>query len=103
MILLALPLYGTGGAAYALRYQLGLTNNYLEALFNIGGCGLHFLYYRAYFTNMSWTYAEAAQMDGANDFQIYYKVMLPQTRPLLTALALTAWIAQWNSYAHQMI
>ncbi len=103
MIVMTLPIYGTGGAGYRLQWNLGLVNNYLATFISIGGFGMGFLYYQAYFKNMSWTYAEAAMMDGANDFQIYYRVMLPQTKPLMTALGLTGWIGVWNSYEAAMI
>lgn len=103
MIMITLPIYGAGGAAYRLNYALGLTNNYLAAFVSIGGFGLHFLYYQAFFKNLSWTYAEAAQIDGANDFQTYFRVMLPQAKPLVSALAITSWIGCWNSFDKQMI
>lgn len=103
MIMLTLPIYGSAGAAYRLMWQIGAINNYASALLSIGGFSMHYLYYQAYFKNLSWTYAEAAQMDGANDFQIYYKVMLPQAKPLITALALTGWIGRWNSYEGHLV
>ena len=62
-----------------------------------------FLYYRAYFKNMSWTYAEAAMMDGANDFDIYFRVMFPQAKPIFGALFLAGWVGNWNSYEGALI
>ena len=62
-----------------------------------------FLYFTAYFKNLSWTYAEAAMIDGADDFQIYFKVMFPQTKPIFGALFLTNWITNWNTYESALI
>ena len=103
MVMITLPIYGTGGAAYRLNYQLGLINNYAAVFFSVGGFGLYYLYYQAFFKNLSWTYAEAAQMDGANDFDIFFRVMLPLTKPMIAALSIIAWIANWNSYENQLI
>lgn len=97
LIIITLPIYGNAGATYRLHHTLGTVDNYAFGLI-VGGFNVCFLYYYAFMKNLSWTYAEAAMMDGANDFQIYYKVMLPQARSIIGALFLTNWITQWNSY-----
>lgn len=102
LIVITLPIYGTGGANYKLHYSLGTVNSYAFA-FVVGGFNICFLYYYAYFKNLSWTYAEAAMMDGANHFQIYYKVMFPQATPILGALFLTNWITRWNAYEEALV
>ncbi|MDD6478735.1 MAG: carbohydrate ABC transporter permease [Oscillospiraceae bacterium] len=103
LVVMTLPIYGAGGASYRLGWRLGLINNMWAAFMNISGFSASYLYFNAYFKNLSWTYAEAAQIDGANDFQVYFRVMLPQAMPLLTALGITSWIAQWNDYTYILI
>ena len=103
LVMMTLPLYGNGGAMYKLLHQVGLINSYAHILVATGGFSIQTLYYNAFFKNLSWTYAEAAQIDGANDFQIYYKVMMPQAKPLFGALFLTNWLASWNSYDSNLI
>lgn len=103
MIMLTLPLYGTGAAAYRMNEALGLINSYWRILLSLGGFSMNFLYYRAYYKNVSNTYSEAAIMDGADDFQIYFKVMLPQAKPIIGALFLTNWITNWNTYESALI
>ena len=103
LIMLTLPIYGSSGAEYKLVHSLGLIDSYAYILTAAAGFNMFFLYYRAYFKNMSWTYAEAAMMDGANDFQIYFKVMLPQTKPIFGALYLSQWVTNWNSYEGALI
>lgn len=98
LIMLTLPIYGAGGAQYKLFRSLGLVDSYWHVICSAGGMSAQFLYYRAFFKNLSWTYAEAAQIDGAGHFQIYFKVMLPQARPIFGALFLTSWLASWNNY-----
>lgn len=103
LIMTTLPIYGTGGATYRLYHELGLINTYAHVLASCAGFNIHFLYYRAYFKNLSWTYAEAAMMDGANHFQIYSKVMLPQAKPLFFSLFLTTWLASWNNWSSVLL
>ena len=42
-------------------------------------------------------------MDGANDFQTYFKVMFPQAKPIFGALFLSQWIMEWNSYENALV
>lgn len=103
LVMIALPIYGNAGASYKLYYELGLINTYTHVLISASGFSVAFLYYRAYFKNLSWTYAEAAMMDGADDFQIYFKVMFPQARPIFIALFLTTWLRSWNNYESALV
>ncbi len=103
LVMMTLPLYGSGGATYTLISKLGLIDSYWHIILAIGGFGPAALYYMAYFKNLSWTYAEAGKMDGANDYQIYFKIMIPQAKPIFGALYLTNWLAAWNSYDSQLI
>lgn len=41
---------------------------------------------------------EAAQLDGANDFQIWYKVIMPLCTPVIATIALYYAVGQWNSF-----
>ena len=41
---------------------------------------------------------EAAMLDGANDFKIWYKIILPLCKPVLATVALFVAVGQWNSF-----
>lgn len=103
LVVITLPLYGTGGAMYNLLKSLGLIDSYAQVVTSAGAFNTFFLYYAAYFKNLSWTYAEAAMMDGANHFQIYFRVMFPQAKPIFGALFLTQWVSIWNSYESALV
>ena len=103
LIMITLPIYGNTGAMYKLLHSLGLIDSYARIITMAAGFNMHFLYYMAYLKNLSWTYAEAAMMDGAHDFQIYFKVMFPQMKPLFGALFLTSWLTAWNSYENELL
>ena len=103
LIMITLPLYGTGGATYRIYKALGMVDSYSHILSALSGFSMNFLYYRACFKNMSWSYAEAAMMDGADDFVIYGKVMMPMAKPIFGALFLTGWLGTWNNYESALI
>lgn len=95
-ISLILPLYGTGAATYKLFYNLGFINNYKYIFTACGGLTIYYLYFRAFYKTVSQTYTEAAEIDGANDFTIYFRVVLPQAMPLCLSLFILIWVAQWG-------
>ncbi len=103
LIVTTLPLYGTGGGLYKLYYNLGFINSYTQLLAIGSVTTTTTLYFMSYFQNMSWSYAEAAMMDGANHFTIFYRVMLPQAWPIFIALFITSWKGVWNDYSSSMI
>lgn len=104
LIMMTLPLYGRGGAQYILFSKLGLVDSYLYPLSAIGDAfSMVYLYYRAYFINMTGAYVEAAKIDGAGDFQCYFRIMMPMTKPLFGAMFLTGWLGSWNEYEGAMV
>ena len=102
-IMITLPIYGTGGAQYKLYYDLGLVNSYAFILTSVGGLSIYYLYFSAFYRNLSRSYAEAAEIDGANDFQVYFRVMLPQSMALFWSLFMMVWLTQWNEVSQGLL
>jgi len=46
---------------------------------------------------------EAAYIDGANAFQIYYKILLPAIKPALITVGLMSITFHWNDYMSPLI
>lgn len=65
--------------------------------------GILFLLGPAYFQGLPEELVEAAVIDGANDLQIFFKIMLPLAKPIMFVLFLYAFVGQWNSYFDAMI
>jgi len=58
---------------------------------------------RTYFMSLPKELSEAATIDGANDLQILFKIMLPLAKPIMFVLFLYAFVGQWNAYFDAMI
>ncbi|NLM67304.1 MAG: carbohydrate ABC transporter permease [Enterococcus sp.] len=58
---------------------------------------------RTYFSGLPKELSEAATIDGANELQILFKVILPLSKPIMFVLFLYAFVGQWNSYFDAMI
>ena len=93
-----LPIYGQTAANYQLLDNLGLVDSPLFLIGQGAGHGMYFLIVYAFFRNLPSGYAEAAKIDGAGPFTVFFKVMLPQARPIIVSLSVMQFIQAWNSY-----
>ena len=58
---------------------------------------------RKYFTSVPPAVLESARIDGANELQVLARIVVPISRPIITALALFAAIASLQDYMWQML
>lgn len=58
---------------------------------------------RTSFEGIPETLEEAARMDGANDFTILFKIILPLSMPVISVMILYYGVAHWNSWFPAMI
>ncbi|HYQ74643.1 carbohydrate ABC transporter permease [Cellulomonas sp.] len=61
-----------------------------------GAFGVFFL--RQFMVNLPVELEEAAALDGANQWGVFRRVVLPNTRPALATLAVLAFLGNWNDY-----
>lgn len=97
-VIYILTMYIDGGLipTYFLFRRLGLVNSFhvywipgLVAAFNL-------LVLRTYINGISESYIESAKLEGASDFTIFIKVIMPLCRPVLATIALFVAVWQWN-------
>jgi len=81
---------------YSIIQNMGLLNTALgiamPGLFSAFGTFL----LRQHFISMPASLEEAARLDGANQWQIFWRVMLPLSGPALASVAILTTIASWN-------
>ncbi len=53
---------------------------------------------RQFFLTIPEDYLDAARIDGCNEFQILYRVLLPMTKPGIAAASLFTFLYTWNDY-----
>lgn len=96
---MTLPIIGSTGANFKLVYNLGIYNTWFYPLLTgFGGFGFNFLILYGFFSNLSWSYAEAVFIDGGGHGTAFFKVMLPQASPAILTLAIMSFITAWNDY-----
>lgn len=99
-----IPIIGAGPAAYKLAMSLNMVNNPATIwLMWASGFDFAFIVLYGYFKGVSSSYSESAKIDGANNFVILFKIVLPQVIPCLVAIAITQAIGVWNNYSVCMV
>jgi len=83
---------------FILVRQMGMVNSYwgliIPAIFNAFGIFL----LRQFYVTIPNELQEAAVIDGASYFGIYWNIMLPLSRPIMAALAVFFFLANWNAF-----
>jgi len=88
---------------FLILKHMGLLNSYfgiiLPGLASIFGIFL----LRQYFSQLPDSLIEAARMDGAGDFRIFWWLMLPLAKPIMVPLALFTFMGTWNDFLWPLI
>ncbi|HXM05573.1 MAG TPA: carbohydrate ABC transporter permease [Chthoniobacterales bacterium] len=89
---------------FSLFAGLGLVNSFLPLILPtfLGNPFFIFLL-RQFMMQIPASLSEAARLDGANEFQIMGRVILPLTRPALVVVALLAGVNAWNDFLGPLI
>ncbi len=103
LFMVSVPIGASMVSTYRLIYGLNLDNSMLILVTAANVYGMNLILTYAYWTNISWTYAEAAQMDGAGFYYTYFKIMRPQVLPLMLTLGLLCFITKWNDYMSPLL
>lgn len=53
---------------------------------------------RQYYIGIPSAYMEAARIDGASEFMIFYRIMLPLAKPVISVLCIFSFMWRWNDY-----
>ncbi|WP_430535437.1 carbohydrate ABC transporter permease [Listeria rocourtiae] len=83
---------------YKIIDTFGWVNNYLAAIVPGAAAVFNIFLVRQFMVNIPIEFDEAARIDGAGDFKIFYKVILPLLRPVLMVVALFTFTAAWNDF-----
>lgn len=98
--LMMIPSILTLTPSYKLMQDLGLYNTWWALLLPwvSGGQVFGILLCRTFISNHPAALFEAARMDGATEFQAYYKIALPLAKPILVTLFLMSIMSQYNDF-----
>jgi multiple sugar transport system permease protein len=58
---------------------------------------------RQFFRTLPTDLEEAAILDGCTPWQIYWRILLPQTKPAIMVLAVLTWVNVWNDFLWPLV
>lgn len=97
---LMIPAYVSSGVIplYILYRYLGLIDNYLVYVLPGLFTFYNMVIIRSFLQELPESIDESALIDGANEFQIMYKITLPLSLPVLATITLWLAVDSWNEY-----
>jgi len=105
MTLFLITLFFGGGLVptYLLVKNLGLIDTVWAVIIPGAVNVWNIILSRTFFKGIPKELKEAANVDGASESIIFFRVVLPLSKPIIFVLALYAFVGQWNSYFDAMI
>lgn len=97
---LTLPFEGIVVPLYFQVREYGFLNTQWAIILPLIGLFMPFavMWMRAHFANMPQELSEAARMDGANTWQLFWRVHIPLSRPAISSLAILLFLWTWNQF-----
>ena len=83
--------------------DLGLLDSYFGIIIGFAVNGFNLILLRNFFEGVPSSFEEAARMDGANDFQVLWKVYVPLAKPAIATVALFCIVSRWNGFFWAMV
>jgi putative aldouronate transport system permease protein len=88
---------------YLLMLQMGLSNRIWSVILAYGVNTFYFIIMRTYMTTLPESLIESAKMDGAGEWRILFRIILPLSKPILATVLLFYAVDRWNEWFNSMI
>lgn len=88
---------------FIILRQLNLINTYAGVIVTLSVDAFGIFLMKQFFESIPSEIEEAAQVDGASRFTIFFRVVLPMATPALTALTIFSFQGTWNNFMDVLI
>ncbi len=82
---------------------LGLYNSLWSLILTFGISAFNLIIMRTYFQGIPDSLEESAKMDGANDFVVLFRIIMPVAKPVVATMVLFYGVSRWNGYFWAMV
>ena len=105
MFLIMFTMYFSGGLipTFLVVKSLGITDTFLAMILPGAVSTFNLIITITYFRGLPYELEEAAEIDGANDYQTLFLVMMPLAKPILAVISLYYVVGIWNNYFTALI
>jgi putative aldouronate transport system permease protein len=105
MVMIVFTMFFSGGLIpFFLQVKaLGLMNTLWSVIFAFAISTYNLIIMRTYFNAIPDSLEESAKIDGANDFTVLFRIILPVSMPVVATMVLFYGVSRWNGYFYAMI
>ncbi|HRU84746.1 MAG TPA: carbohydrate ABC transporter permease [Eubacteriales bacterium] len=83
---------------YKSIVDLGFINSFLPLWFVFGANAFYLIMFKSYFELLPKALFEAARIDGASDAEIFFKIVLPLSKPVVGVVSIFTMTAAWSDF-----
>jgi ABC-type glycerol-3-phosphate transport system permease component len=100
-----MPYYVLMVPLFVMFTRLGWIDTYLPLTIPhfFGGGGFNIFLMRQFFRSIPAELTDAARIDGCNEFQIYWSIMMPLAKPALVSIAILIFLSTWNDFVGPLL
>ncbi len=104
-LLIVLTMYFNGGmiSRFIVFKSLGLYNNIWAMVIPFAITTYNLIVVRTYMQGIPEDIFDSARIDGYNDLQIFFKIVLPLSKPTIATIGLFYAVGHWNTYFWPMV
>ena len=88
---------------YVLSLRMGILDTYLALILPFLVDAFSVFLMRQYISQLPEDLEESARVDGAGDWTVLFRVVMPLARPALAVVAINAFLVNWNSFLYPLI
>jgi multiple sugar transport system permease protein len=88
---------------FLMLNKMGFINSYMGVIIPGMASVFGIFLIRQFMQGIPDSFIEAARIDGAGDFEIYWKLILPLCKPILVTLAIITFMGTWNDFLWPLI
>ena len=104
LIVMVIPIVGAQPSQIQMLYTLGIYDTWLGYYIQIAHTiSVYYLIFQAIFRSIPYTYNEAAYIEGAGEFTVMFKVVMPLAFSIIMTVFLIHFITIWNDYNTSLI
>jgi ABC-type glycerol-3-phosphate transport system permease component len=104
LIAMMIPTVGTYPAEISILQNLGIYDTPFGFMLQKSYyCGTYFFVFYAFFKSMAGSYMEAAEIDGASQYRIFFQIVLPLISTTFFTIVLIQFVAAWNDFRTPML
>jgi len=105
LVFVLVPMLFSGGLIplFILVKNLNFINTYWAVILPGAVSSYNLLLMKSFFEELPQDLFESAYLDGASDFEILYRIVLPLSTPVIATLTLFYGVSHWNGFFHALM